>query len=156
MLLSTIGVVLFMPLMAPLLIKGLMVDSWSLARPLLIMVLAPLLIGVAFRVFAQNAADRLLPVIQKIGGLFLVIVLVLTLVGRHAVATGPAPREWQLSDREADVLRLVQRGLSTRAIAGELTISPNTVKTHLRAIFDKSGFRTRAALIANTRPPSIG
>jgi BASS family bile acid:Na+ symporter len=80
MMLSTIGVVLFMPLMAPLLIKGLMVDSWSLARPLLIMVLLPLLIGGAFRVFAPNAADRLLPVIQKIGGLFLVIVLVLTLV----------------------------------------------------------------------------
>jgi len=80
MMLSTIGVVLFMPWMAPLLIKGLMVDSWSLARPLLIMVLLPLLIGGAFRVFVPNAADRLLPVVQKIGGLFLVIALVLTLV----------------------------------------------------------------------------
>ena len=80
MMLSTIGVVLFMPLMAPLLIKGLMVDSWSLARPLLIMVLLPLLIGGAFRVFAPNAAEKLLPVVQKIGGLFLVIALVLTLV----------------------------------------------------------------------------
>ena len=80
MMLSTIGVVLFMPLMAPLLIKGLMVDSWSLARPLLIMVLLPLLIGGAFRGFAPNAAEKLLPVVQKIGGLFLVIALVLTLV----------------------------------------------------------------------------
>jgi BASS family bile acid:Na+ symporter len=89
MMLSTIGVVLFMPLMAPLLIKGLMVDSWSLARPLLIMVLVPLLIGGAFRVFAPKAADRLLPVIQKIGGLFLVIALVLTLVlyGREMLDT---------------------------------------------------------------------
>jgi BASS family bile acid:Na+ symporter len=89
MMLSTIGIVLFMPLMAPLLIKGLMVDSWSLARPLLIMVLLPLLIGGAFRVFAPNAADKLLPVIQKIGGLFLVIVLVLTLVlyGREMIDT---------------------------------------------------------------------
>jgi BASS family bile acid:Na+ symporter len=89
MMLSTIGIVLFMPLMAPLLIKGLMVDSWSLARPLLIMVLLPLLIGGAFRVFAPNAADKLLPVIQKIGGLSLVIVLVLTLVlyGREMLDT---------------------------------------------------------------------
>jgi BASS family bile acid:Na+ symporter len=89
MMLSTIGVVLFMPWMAPLLIKGLMVDAWSLARPLLIMVLVPLLIGVAFRVFAPNAANKLLPVIQKIGGLFLVIVLVLTMVlyGREMLDT---------------------------------------------------------------------
>jgi DNA-binding NarL/FixJ family response regulator len=61
-----------------------------------------------------------------------------------------------LSDREEDVLRLVQQGLSTQEIAGQLTISPNTVKTHLSAIFDKSGFRTRAALITHTRPPPIG
>jgi DNA-binding NarL/FixJ family response regulator len=84
------------------------------------------------------------------------VVMVLTLVGRHAVATGVAPRAWKLSDREEDVLRLVQQGLSTQDIARQLTISPNTVKTHLRAIFDKSGFRTRAALIAHTRPPPIG
>ncbi len=84
------------------------------------------------------------------------VVLVLTLVGRHAAATGAAPRAWGLSDREEDVLRLVQQGLSNREIAGQLTISPNTVKTHLSAIFDKSGFRTRTALIAHTRPTRSG
>jgi len=91
---------------------------------------------------------RLYPLLYCVAG----VVMVLTLVGRHA-ATGVAPRDWKLSDREEDVLRLVQHGLSTQGIAGQLTISPNTVKTHLRAIFDKSGFRTRAALIAHTRPP---
>jgi DNA-binding NarL/FixJ family response regulator len=54
------------------------------------------------------------------------------------------------------VLRLVQQGLSNREIAGQLTISPNTVKTHLSAIFDKSGFRTRTALIAHMRPTRSG
>ena len=66
------------------------------------------------------------------------------------------PPEWKLSEREEDVLRLVQAGMSTLEIAGQLTISPNTVKTHLSAIFDKSGCRTRVALIAHTRPPPIG
>jgi BASS family bile acid:Na+ symporter len=80
MMLTTVGVVLFLPLLAPRLIEGLQVDSWSLAKPLLIMVLLPLLIGVVIREFARNAAEKLFPVVQKIGGLFLVITLVLTLV----------------------------------------------------------------------------
>lgn len=80
MLVTTLGVVLLMPLMAPLLIKGLTVDTWSLAKPLLMMVLLPLLIGGAIRVFALNAANRLFPVVKKIGGISLLITLVLTLV----------------------------------------------------------------------------
>ena len=80
MLLTTIGTVLFLPLLAPLLIKGLTVDAWSLAKPLLVMVLLPLLIGGAIRVFAPNAAEKLFPVVKKIGGIFLLICLVLTLV----------------------------------------------------------------------------
>jgi BASS family bile acid:Na+ symporter len=80
MLLTTLGTVLFLPLLAPLLIKGLTVDTWSLAKPLLIMVLLPLLIGGAIRVFAPNAAEKLFPVVKKIGGIFLVLALVLTLV----------------------------------------------------------------------------
>ena len=80
MLLTTIGTVLFMPLLAPLLIKGLTVDAWSLAKPLLIMVLLPLLIGGAIRAFAPNAAEKLFPVVKRIGGILLLICLVLTLV----------------------------------------------------------------------------
>jgi BASS family bile acid:Na+ symporter len=80
MLLTTLGTVLFLPLLAPLLIKGLTVDAWSLAKPLLIMVLLPLLIGGAIRVFAPNAAKKFFPVVKKIGGIFLLICLVLTLV----------------------------------------------------------------------------
>jgi BASS family bile acid:Na+ symporter len=79
-LLTTIGTVLLLPLLAPLLIQGLTVDSWSLAKPLIVMVLSPLLIGGAIRVFAPIMAQKMLPVAQKIGTVFLVIALVLTLV----------------------------------------------------------------------------
>ena len=79
MLLTTIGTVLLLPLMAPLLIKGLTVDTWSLAKPLLIMVLLPMLIGGAIRVFAPNAAGKLFPVVKKIGGISLLVTLALTL-----------------------------------------------------------------------------
>ena len=80
MLLTTIGTVLLLPLLAPLLIQGLTVNSWSLARPLLVLVLLPMVIGIAIRVFAPNAAEKLLPVVQKIGTVFLLFTLVLTLV----------------------------------------------------------------------------
>ena len=80
MLLTTIGTVLLLPLMAPLLIKGVTVDAWSLAKPLLGMVLLPLVIGIAIGVLAPKAAEKLFPVVKKIGGIFLLICLALTLV----------------------------------------------------------------------------
>ena len=79
-LLTTIGTVLLLPLMAPLLIKGVTVDAWSLAKPLLGMVLLPLVIGIAIGVLAPKAAEKLFPVVKKIGGIFLLICLALTLV----------------------------------------------------------------------------
>lgn len=80
MMLTTVGTVLFLPLLAPLLIDGLTVSSWSLAKPLLTMVLIPLLIGIAIQLFAMNAAKKLLTVAKIIGGISLVIAVVVTLI----------------------------------------------------------------------------
>jgi putative nucleotidyltransferase with HDIG domain len=49
-----------------------------------------------------------------------------------------------LSDREIEVLRLVTRGLSNRAIAGALVISPRTAEHHVQHIYGKIGVSTRA------------
>ncbi|MFG3494742.1 response regulator [Streptomyces sp. NPDC047928] len=53
-----------------------------------------------------------------------------------------------LSAREREVLELVARGTSNRAIAAELFISEATVKTHLTHIYAKLGAKDRAAAVA--------
>ena len=84
LLLTAVGTVVMMPLMLPLMIKGLTVSAWAIAKPLLTLVLTPLLIGIAIRVYAAKAADRLFPIVKKIAGLFtlLVLVFVLALYGK--------------------------------------------------------------------------
>jgi len=52
----------------------------------------------------------------------------------------PTPR---LTDRELEVLRLVAQGKSNREIAGDLYISENTVKNHVRNILEKLHLHTR-------------
>ena len=53
-----------------------------------------------------------------------------------------------LSAREREVLVLVARGNSNRAIAEQLFVSEATVKTHLGHVYDKLGVADRAAAVA--------
>lgn len=48
-----------------------------------------------------------------------------------------------LTVRELEVLRHVARGLSNREIAGELFISENTVKNHIRNLLEKLQMKSR-------------
>lgn len=57
----------------------------------------------------------------------------------HQTPAWPA----DLTDREVDVLRLAVRGLSNRAIADALVVSPKTVGHHIEHIYEKIGVSTR-------------
>lgn len=56
------------------------------------------------------------------------------------------PEDYQLSDREQEVLELVAQGLSSKEIADRLNIAVNTVNTHRKSITRKTGIRSVAGL----------
>ncbi len=61
--------------------------------------------------------------------------------------------EAPLSRRECEILQLVAQGCSNLQIGRHLFISPNTVKVHMRNIFEKMQVRcrTEAAMVAVER-----
>ncbi|HEY3895454.1 MAG TPA: HD domain-containing phosphohydrolase [Pseudonocardiaceae bacterium] len=64
--------------------------------------------------------------------------------GGHRGEQAPAARPHGLSDRETQVLRLLARGLTTKQIAHQLTISPKTCDHHIQRLYRKIGVTTRA------------
>lgn len=59
-----------------------------------------------------------------------------------------AERGEELSARELEVLRLIVVGSSNKAIASQLNLSENTVKSHISHIFGKLGVQSRAEAVA--------
>ena len=74
---------------------------------------------------------------------------------RRLVPAVPVVAVEPLSEREVTVLRLLRGTLSLREIGQKLDLSPNTVKTHTRAIYRKLGVSTRQAAIAKGHDAGI-
>ncbi|MDX6640737.1 MAG: hypothetical protein QOF12_1748 [Solirubrobacteraceae bacterium] len=65
--------------------------------------------------------------------------------------TPPAePAVADVTPRERDVIGLIARGANTQAISAELSISGETVRTHVRNAMRRLGVHTRAQLVAIT------
>src|SRR4029077_12245590 len=63
----------------------------------------------------------------------------------------PPPDGEELSPGELRVLRYLPTNLSRPEIAGELSVSPNTVSTHIRSIYAKLGVRDRSSAVQRAR-----
>ncbi len=64
----------------------------------------------------------------------------------HAASQSPQP-DYDLSERERDVLALMVKGLNNTEIAEQLVISLSTVKHHVSHIFSKLGVINRAEAV---------
>ncbi len=74
--------------------------------------------------------------------------------GSGAAAGAPLPDG--LTQREAEILGMIARGMTNPEIAAQLFLSNHTIKTHISRIFAKTGSRDRAAAIGYAHRHHIG
>ena len=79
LLLTSFAMVFFIPLALPYLITGVSITSWLIAKPLIMLVLVPLLIGITIRKKWLEAATRWRPLLKKIASFALVGALTTTI-----------------------------------------------------------------------------
>lgn len=69
-------------------------------------------------------------------------------VTEESIRSNPVYRErYGMTDREMDVLVLLLAGYNATDIASLLGISPNTVKTHLKSLYSKTGVHNRREMV---------
>ena len=121
----------------------------AIVKPDIIKVLQLGARGVLLR---ESPTDVLLKSIRSVfgGGLWIGreimrdVVQVLAALRRSTRPT--APRNFRLTGRERETLRLIVEGNANKGIAQKLSVSEDTVKHHLTSIFDKTGVSSRLEL----------
>jgi DNA-binding NarL/FixJ family response regulator len=68
---------------------------------------------------------------------------------------GAGAADGALTAREHEVLLLIARGLTTQEIADEIGLSPNTVKSHSRALFTKLDAHNRVQALAAAKERNL-
>lgn len=81
--LLTILTILYMPVVLPFLVPGTEIGVWEIAKPLLLQMFVPLMIGLGIRHFSGEVADKALKPANIIVNLSLLIFLVLALMLHH-------------------------------------------------------------------------
>jgi len=75
--LAVVGTVVFLPLFAPILIKGIEISAIALAKPLIITMLIPLIIGAIVKTYAEKVADKIFNPVKKLAGLSTLLTIIL-------------------------------------------------------------------------------
>lgn len=75
--LLTLGTIFFLPFALPLMIPGLQADPWSIARPLVLLIVLPLAVGMLVNKLAPILAAHTAPVLAKIGNAAMLLLFAL-------------------------------------------------------------------------------
>lgn len=89
MLLASAVTVVYMPFMVPVLVKGLSATPWMIAQPMLLFILLPVVVGVAFRLWSESAAASVQPFVKKATGLdtLAMVTLLLVIYGKGLISS---------------------------------------------------------------------
>ena len=112
--------------------------------------------GAAGYLTKDHSPEQLIEAIRRVyrGGKYVTAALAEKLA-TGLEAGGATPHE-SLSDREYEVLRALGAGLSVKAVAGRLGLSPKTVSTYRTRILEKMQLGTNADLVRYVRDHSLG
>jgi DNA-binding CsgD family transcriptional regulator len=80
-----------------------------------------------------------------------IMVLIEKIIKKHDIDFEKARREFKLSEREVEVMRLICRGLANKEISKQLFITEYTVKDHLKNILRKIGVTSRSQIITSLK-----
>jgi bile acid:Na+ symporter, BASS family len=80
MLVAAVGTVVLMPIGVPLIVPGLSVDAWAVARPLIVLLCAPMATGMVLRALSTKAAEAVLKLIRPLASAATVVLLVAIVV----------------------------------------------------------------------------
>ena len=85
--------------------------------------------------------------------------------GRGGAPPGPARQVFSLeptrgpdrilTKREREILQLVERGTTNKAIATELTVSLSTIRTHVQSILKKLGAHSKLEAVSVARQQGV-
>lgn len=144
MVLSMVSTIVFLPLVLPLLVKGVEVDPWKIAQFLVMLLLLPLIVGLILKSRQEAVATRLRPVLERISSLALLAMLILILTlhfksvlrlfGTGAIAAAvlfsvlTALAGWWLGGRNTAQKTVLCMGTGLRNIPAALVVSVQNFK----------------------------
>jgi BASS family bile acid:Na+ symporter len=129
----------YLPIVLPLLLPGVTVDAWKIARSLVLLMLLPLATGLALKARYEDLARRVKPVLDWISNVSLVLLVllitaanidkVLQVFGTRGILAGLLfialgfGTGWLLGGPDADTRRVMALGTGQRNIAAALVVA---------------------------------
>jgi BASS family bile acid:Na+ symporter len=131
--------VFFLPTVLPLLLPGVAVDSWEIARSLILTMLLPLAVGLALNAYYESLAARLRPALGLISNISLAVQIVaiialnidklLRISGERAILAGllfiaiGLGAGWLLGALTYDTRQVMAFGTGQRNVAAAMVVA---------------------------------